>query len=370
MASSGLPSSPTNAYELLKYELQYWAHNKLEDTGAPPTDDETQQELCRIVFGAEVLSRNPLLVAPSWLRDLVVSNENATRTAMYSPIRKQSENRMTNMVINGKDNIFENCEMETQLQDFVKARQLLGLTAMDHELQIEACRVIGRMEEKSPCPSEEAANLFLRLIHNSPQWLVGFRKRAHLPRSEDVVDINERSKDLTFIDSTIHNYSRLEHELGDFLRTQRLMGLEPTDGDLQRQSRRIIYDNDDDWNQTAADDAEWLASFKQRHLPSSEASIVPTTSDNTSKDRALTALQAQTAYVTPKSALSGSSGLTPPPRSLRPGPFFLNDANCFQRLAKGLTRFVASTMSANNPNCHIPTDEEIQHQARWIVYDE
>ncbi|KAJ0289552.1 hypothetical protein CBS470a_004364, partial [Colletotrichum nupharicola] len=35
-----------------------------------------------------------------------------------------------------------------------------------------------------------------------------------------------------------------------------------------------------------------------------------------------------------------------------------------------LSRFVASTMSPNNPNSHIPTDEEIRHQARWVLYDD
>ncbi|KAJ0300803.1 hypothetical protein Brms1b_012685 [Colletotrichum noveboracense] len=27
-------------------------------------------------------------------------------------------------------------------------------------------------------------------------------------------------------------------------------------------------------------------------------------------------------------------------------------------------------MSPNNPNSHIPTDEEIRHQARWVLYDD
>jgi hypothetical protein len=26
-------------------------------------------------------------------------------------------------------------------------------------------------------------------------------------------------------------------------------------------------------------------------------------------------------------------------------------------------------MSPKNPNCHVPSDLEIQHQARWIMYD-
>jgi len=54
---------------------------------------------------------------------------------------------------------------------------------------------------------------------------------------------------------------------------------------------------------------------------------------------------------------------------VRTGPLFFNDANCYRRLARELGRWVASVTSPNNPNCHVPTDEEIQHQARWILYD-
>jgi hypothetical protein len=50
--------------------------------------------------------------------------------------------------------------------------------------------------------------------------------------------------------------------------------------------------------------------------------------------------------------------------------FHLNDANCYRRLSRALARWVAATMSPNNPARHVPTDAEIQHQARWIFYDE
>ena len=135
--------------------------------------------------------------------------------------------------------------METELHEFVKARRLLGLTAMDSELQVEACNIIGRMEESSNHPSDEVANLLLRLIYGSTTWLAGFRQRAVLPRSEDVGDEANRSKDKTKIDSTIHNYSRLESELAEYVRNQRSMGNEPSDADLQKQARLIIYEFDD-----------------------------------------------------------------------------------------------------------------------------
>lgn len=37
-------------------------------------------------------------------------------------------------------------------------------------------------------------------------------------------------------------------ELADFLKLQRQMGKEPTNDDLQRQGRIIIYEFDDGWN--------------------------------------------------------------------------------------------------------------------------
>ncbi|EXL40796.1 hypothetical protein FOCG_16740 [Fusarium oxysporum f. sp. radicis-lycopersici 26381] len=60
----------------------------------------------------------------------------------------------------------------------------------------------------------------------------------------------------------------------------------------------------------------------------------------------------------------GCSEVTPAAVAGQVGAFFLTDANCYRRLFRELTRFVSSAMSPNNPNCHVPTDAEIQHQAR------
>ncbi|KAI1379508.1 hypothetical protein F4677DRAFT_409412 [Hypoxylon crocopeplum] len=383
-ATSSPPTTPTNAYELLKLELQHWITTRMADTGTAPTDAEIQLEACCILFGAEAQSKPYHWEASSWLRDLVMSSEEQSRNAAFRPIRGQSDNRLTSLRINGKGDIFENCEFERQLQDFVKAKQLLGLTAMDHELQVEACRIIGRMEEKSSNPMEDVANWLLRLIYGSTMWLENFRQRAHLPRSEDVGDVNLRSKDPKTIDSTIHNYSRLEQELGEYLQKQRSLGVEPDDADLQREARIIIYDIDDEWNQTAADDRDWLQRFRKRHPPDNAQAHAHTTSISSGSSASYiqtgTPPREQSAardsqYVGPlfsnlpychdESAHGGNLN-----NSIKTGPFFLNDTNCYRRLARGLSRFVASTMSPNNPNRHVPTDEEIQYQARWLIYDD
>ncbi|KAI5921303.1 hypothetical protein F4810DRAFT_679264 [Camillea tinctor] len=375
MASLPSPSTPNNAYELLKLELQYWIPNTTDDTGQIPTDADIQREACRIIFGTEIFANSDSSVAsPSWLRDLVMSSDEARHKARFSPIRAQSENRMSSLRINGKRDIFEGCDFEKQLREFVNAKILLGLTAMDSELQTEACRIIGRAEEKSSNPSEALANWVLRLINSSSKWLQGFRQRAHLPRSEDVGDAFQRSKDPKTIDSTIHNYTRLDAELGEYLQQQRSLGVEPTDAALQRQARIIIYEVEDGWNQTAADDKAWLDHFRQRYPPKASTPMVSTSQGSPSHPGSAPA--GSTSSGTPGQALSGgasvaatSEGGKPPP-CIRAGPYFLNDANCFRRLARGLSRFVVATTSPNNPNCHVPTDQELQHQARWIVYDD
>ncbi|KAE9966919.1 hypothetical protein BLS_006682 [Venturia inaequalis] len=57
--------------------------------------------------------------------------------------------------------------------------------------------------------------------------------------------------------------------LGQYVKDQAQIGIIPTDEMLQRQARWLLYEDDDSWNQTAADNQEWLQLFKKAHgLPS------------------------------------------------------------------------------------------------------
>ncbi|KAI0390388.1 hypothetical protein F5Y17DRAFT_67565 [Xylariaceae sp. FL0594] len=374
--------TPANAYELLKTQLETWIENKTRERGVPPADFEIQAEACRIFFGVEMALNKPAgASSSSWVYDLIMSSGDARRAAVSNP-RPPDSHFVISIRVSGKSDMFEFCEFEKGLQDYVEAKLLLGLTAMDHELQDEACRILVRMEERSSNPSEVLANWFIRMINASPSWLQDFRQRAHLPRSEDVGDAHRRSTDPKTIDSTIHNYSRLEAELGEYLQTQRSLGNEPTDADLQRQARIIVYEVDDEWNQTAADDAEWLGHFKERHPPNmSRPSPVSSTSPSTARYTSTVAnrtspastpqvLTAPTSKRSPHITDIQSPGASSTTSSIKTGARFLSDANCFRRLAKDLGRFVTATMSPNNPNRHTPSDEELRHQARWIVYDD
>ena len=60
--------------------------------------------------------------------------------------------------------------------------------------------------------------------------------------------------------------------LGRFALEKVAEGTTPTDEMLQDYARRIMYDNGDPWNQTAADNPDWLTLFKKAHglLPPSD----------------------------------------------------------------------------------------------------
>ncbi|USW49292.1 Putative Homeobox domain, HTH CenpB-type DNA-binding domain, Homeobox-like domain superfamily [Septoria linicola] len=53
--------------------------------------------------------------------------------------------------------------------------------------------------------------------------------------------------------------------LGKYAKEMADKGVQMTDEMLQRQARIVLYDNDDTWNQTAADNIEWLDLFKKAH---------------------------------------------------------------------------------------------------------
>jgi hypothetical protein len=51
-------------------------------------------------------------------------------------------------------------------------------------------------------------------------------------------------------------------------------------------------------------------------------------------------------------------------------PAFQDDGNCYRRLTRELSRYVSSVLSPRNPAKHVPSDEELQNQARWIMFGE
>lgn len=65
-------------------------------------------------------------------------------------------------------------------------------------------------------------------------------------------------------ESQVHSYTQvLALQLSHFANEKMRLGIAPTDEMLQREGRRLLFDTDDPWNQTAADHPEWLAAFRE-----------------------------------------------------------------------------------------------------------
>ncbi|KAF7556704.1 hypothetical protein G7Z17_g1220 [Cylindrodendrum hubeiense] len=358
--------SPRTAYELITLELSYFMENYQEKNGSLPRNAEMQLEACRVIFASEVLSLEGFSAEPSWLRDLLMTEE-ISKKARFSPLRQGAENRLAILRINGKDNLFEQCPLELELTKFVCAKISTSLTVTDDELQEECCGIIGRVEDNSKTPSDFISNWLVRLVMSSTSWLVKFRRRANLPASDNTIGPGSNLENITNIDSTIYNYSGLERCLGEYVATQRAMGIWPSNGDLERQARKIMSESEETWNQTA-DNIDWLAAFKHHHSQNTGAMngltshIQPTTGMQQLSTPSSDLLVQAVNVGRPSSNARNFEGMMK-------NTFFLNDTNCYRRLAQDLTRFVTSTMSPNNPNRHVPTDAEIQHQARCILFD-
>ncbi|KAM0425921.1 hypothetical protein ACHAPT_008859 [Fusarium lateritium] len=315
-ATSAPADSPRDAYELITFELAYFVVNYKDETGSSPTDEEMQLEACRVIFASEVLSRQGISTEASWLRDLLMGDKQITRQAQFAPLRHGAENRLCVLKINGKDNLFEQCPLELQLKEFAQPKAMHDIDITDDELQEECSYIIGNIPE-FPIPHYDfIADWLIRLVMSSTAWLADFRQRAHL--------------------------SWRQHSNG------------PLSQPLEPKASGEIHKSGNYWGHTAADNLAWPAASRHRHGTPEVTSILPSTT------------------TMPSTQQQQSVGLDSVVRSRRsPGAFedmmkktfFMNDSNCYRRLAQELTRFVMSTMSPNNPNQHVPSDAEIQHQA-------
>ncbi|KAH8597194.1 hypothetical protein B0O99DRAFT_540804 [Bisporella sp. PMI_857] len=401
--------------------------------GGVPTDEDLLAEARKTVLKEEALIDFPSDVEMSWFRDLIMySGEMPQRRASGIDLLKSSDMpeilwatkmerlNSTKKTMTDLSNI--SCLKERRLVEYVKARQALGLTPVDSELQVQACKILDEIEVTSNYKCKGAVQWFKYLITTSPTWLTDFRRRAVLPRSDQMANELVRSSDSTTIDYGIHNYHRLERELIQFVEEQRKAGYTPTDEDLQRTARMIIFESDDPWNQTAADDPAFLHVFKsqnglapimeedeylpeptvvgalglsllsyakssppsQPHSSPSPPSLhwdlentgigFPSPVSGSCNSTGRNSKQNSTPVVTPipedliqTSSINQPSTNTNPTQPLR---YFLNDANCYGRLVRELTRFVTACMSPNNPTQHVPSDAEMQNQARWVIYDD
>jgi hypothetical protein len=302
--------TPPNAYELLKVEIEFFIQRYFDKHGHLPGNDTMQLESCRIIFAAETTSvmhgpETDHLHEVSWLRDLMMSSPELTKRARFQPVRSSRESRHFPLRINAKDHLFEHCPLEAQLRGFVSQRLATGETLDDVQLHHEACQIVRRMEQESSTPSDVFANWIVKGIYSGTNWISLFKQRAAIPDAVST-DFAIDSSSSQLLDISWPNPSPQESSLYA-LRA----------GSPSKQTRDCFTS---------------LPTFSEEPI------ITPESTTQTDMYGRL--------------------------RSLLP-----DDTNFYRIFDSDMRRWAASTLSPKNPNCHVPSDEEIQHQARWIMYD-
>ena len=375
-AGEAAPWTPTSAYELLKMELQYWILSHQDDSETALTDVEIQSEACRIIFGADILCENDSDAGPSWLRDLVMASTELTQNAMLQTIRGQAKNRLSTLQINGKSNIFQDCELERQLREAysASATQCGGHTVADSYLQSEAARIIAQTEERCNAPSEVVASWLQRLLNHSTEWLRPFKKRVapstaeHVATSEnEVVEPFPWLQDHDGPGNVIDPVPQAFPLLGDYGISQGLIG-----HSFSKSSDACSRDDNAPTNIDAFGEQDIFSGLQlMDDMDSANCiSLVSTADVEQSRSYPLSSrgrLSGQPSRLTSREKQINESGRSP---NMMRIPHFPKGVNAYRYLAHDLSRFVAMSMSDQNPNKHVPSDEEIQQQARWLEFDE
>ncbi|KAG9249521.1 homeobox and C2H2 transcription factor [Emericellopsis atlantica] len=299
----GPPDTPSSAFELISAEMEYYSNEYMAAHQRRPTLPEMQYECCSRVMGAEQLTAahnrqtrgdgGDVGTSASWLRDLIMCDESIAREARLRPLRDAAKVSITPLRIIGRATLFESCALEGELQQRVQASHAVGLAVTNQDIRVLACQVVADMTATAKRPSKSTQDFLIELIYTaSGTWFTKFRERAGLPIDDAC------PSELHGAGSGWHDESVMEATLG---------GPEASLGSL-----------------TMTDDvSSYSPNFQSPH--------------------------------------GAAGGL----REHR-----LGDDSCYRRLMKELVRYTRSAMSPYNPNRHVPTDEELQHHARWIMFDD
>ena len=102
--------------------------------------------------------------------------------------------------------------------------------------------------------------------HSIPPYLISTEATAMIPFSVERGYLQQAiSPEPHFpnTSTTPTSFEYLVSELGKFAIAQKAQNLIPTDQKLQEKARLIVYGDNDPWNQTAADNSQWLELFKE-----------------------------------------------------------------------------------------------------------
>ncbi|KAK6524414.1 hypothetical protein TWF281_011322 [Arthrobotrys megalospora] len=108
------------------------------------------------------------------------------------------------------------------------------------------------------------------LVENAiPPYLIGTEAKEFEPfsasrKDREPSDHEPSDRELT-AEALPTRFEELTMQLSDFITANRAAGNYLSDEDIRREARIIMYGDDDPWNQTPADNKQWLDYFKQGH---------------------------------------------------------------------------------------------------------
>jgi hypothetical protein len=252
----------------------------------------------------------------------MMSSDEVLEKARLRPVGTWSKSRITDLNINGKSTIFQDCSLEKQLQFYAKTHLTQGYETTDQNFRQWACDIVDHMEALSSTPSELFSGWLHRLINSSTKCFQAFKQRVEFIASEPL-----ESQDIF----PLQHVSDIDSADLSPVSKLGLEGAHFGDGPLF--------------------ELPYVGRFLNNAYPA------PMMASAMAKSRHSTS---------PGIVTHDQSG----PRRLNASSFFLSGNSSYERLSNELSRYVKCTMSLHNPTSHTPTDEELQHQARWIVYNE
>lgn len=274
----------------------------------------------------------------SWLRDLITFDDEVARQARFGPLLSQAESRLATLRINGKNALFEACPLEKQLTVYVEqAWEARQMVPGDSDLQAEAYRIIAAAEEQLETKTPDSVtNWFTKMVTTSTGWLGSFKRRRNMcmaalghsqPLPSSATQQAAPPMDMNWTSLQGHNDSTFSfHHFLDHLYTaEPTLGTENHPGSMQTPGLGA-------------------------------ATLLPPDTPNAGGHGSTHDLESPT------------WGLQNP--RLDFGFYVLNDANYHRWFDIELKKWAAATMSSENPAGHTPSDGEIQHQARLLLYDE
>lgn len=301
--------SPPNGYELLKIEIEFFIQNYVDKHGKLPTNDIIQHEACRVIFAADSSTDADLHAIP------IIYGESWLR-----------------------DLILSSPELTRQAR--------FGPIRTSKESRHSPLKINGKDHLFEQCPLEAQLRMFVMEQHV-------------LGASPDD--------------------GQLQTQMCDIVRQMEKVSVTPSDMFANWVVKGIFSGHD------------WLREFKHRagvvHM--TEGSVLgsvvqqrqdlsswahvahsPLLVSNPQPFPATSSIAKEVPYTT-----FGEEAFAPLTKTTifdmkgRPRGFLPEDTNYFRIFESDIRRWVAATMSPKNPNCHVPSDQEIQHQARWIMYD-